>query len=368
MKASEIVLKLMETVPNKTDLFSSFFYPDSISISGSRVTVGRTAHGFSTGDIVCFTAGKLENSITSIIDNGDDTQTVTTAGKTDLTEGYQSTVLITSATDSSIDGDYAVIGVADDRLSFTITDFTLPAVDPGDYVLNEEMDYSVNGLFRVSKIDDDSFYYDLAYIENGVEVAYSLDGKTVEPSTLKIHNQIRITRAANIERMIANYDKQAVDDLWLCVCLGGTSTDKSANSNSDADQEQGGQNDWKSILISPFHVYVLATVDKDDISGGATRDIMEEIRPVLCSSLLGLKFNTGFYYPCDSGVYLVGDDRAEYKTASYVHDFEFSSVVMISNEDTAEVDEKESALTAVDFDINDQNGKLLSGATVTFDE
>jgi hypothetical protein len=358
MKAKDIILHLMEHLPVLTDKFSDYIVPDDMSISGNTVIVTKTAHGLVENQILCVTGSRILNPIASTSE--DDTILIcNTTGAHDLTQGYQEKVRITSVSTPAIDGDYTLAAVPN-RMSFDISGFPLPA--PGDLVLEEDRAFSVNGLFPISVIDTDSFSYTLPHtFQAGSE-------PSIDPSSARLHNQLRISGASSIERAIENYDAQPIDTLWGYVILGDNTTNKDSRARSDAEMEQGNQNEWNGYLRSVFSFFTIETVNKT--TGRSARDVAEEVRPPLFSSLLGVSFPTGFTYQADSAVFPARDGAYEYKKSYYIHEFEFGQVVQIASTDTMQ-NNKTSAFRNLQIDFENvmtDNGEIIASAEVNLDE
>ena len=363
MKSVDIVKTLMAYMPRHTDKFSQVFNPDAVSVSGTTVTVTKTAHGLVDESLISVTNGEIVNPIVSIDDSGDDVVFTTTnnhdfVGGDWLDEGLpESRANLTSVTDSSIDGDYQITAVPN-RKTFAVASF--PNTGLTDVILNENKSVGVDGLYNITLIDDDSFIF---------EIEYDLGSISVNPSTMEIHNRIRISAAVDYNRAKASYERMPSGYMWGFVVLGDNDINKDRNVNSDAEMEQGNLNEWNGMLLSPFSFYVFVPTF-DSISGREARDEIEEARPALFRSLLNAVFDTGFEFDAISGVTPVGDGIQEYKKAFYTHRFQFRQVAQISSEDTLYTP-KTSAFRDVTFDYENiltDNGEVLATADVDLDE
>lgn len=343
MKALTIVIKLMENLPKYTNSVSSVFNPDAISISGDVVSVNKTAHGLIDDQIISVVGTNVSNPVDTLTVDADDIATVSTLYDNDLTVGFHKTVRLESATETSINGDYPLIE-QDDSKTFYVSDFTFAGVIPGDIKLIETRTAGIDGFYKITLVDADNFTYTADY-----ELDSSL---TIIPSTVNINHSIRISRGAEIERLIAHYNAAPPKDLELRVVLGGTSINKDQDTNTDSDMEQGGVNDWEGYFLQPFSVYCFQTLG-DDSTGGAARDDMVDLRINLFKSLLGQEIETNTEAGVNDAVYPIGDDAYKYQKSYYVHQFDFAQQAMISLGDTSQADTVSVAANSVIFDIVD---------------
>lgn len=311
----------MEVLPRHTDKFSEYFTPTSMVLSGTTVTVTKTAHGLTDGQLVSITEADFINPITNIDDTGD-YPLFTATGDTDLTQGYNTAVRLSSASSPSIDGDYTLQSVVD-RTNFELNSF--PNTGLTDVVLHEDRELGVNGLYNITKIDADSFSYE---ITQGVGTTLSIDA-----TSAKIHNEVRITGGSDIDRVLKTYETQLVDKLWGFVVLDNTLTSKDSQITTDAQMEQKNQNFWRCFYLSPFSFYVFIPTN-NKLTGRFARDEAEDLRPYLFKSLLNATFDTGFTLgEAENFVAPLGDGRYEYKETYYIHQFQFQQTANIGQDD-----------------------------------
>lgn len=356
MKAADIVKTLWTYLPRETDKFSNFFNPDSVSVSGNLVTVLKTAHGLSDNAVISVTGARVLNPISNIDDSGDDV-VFTTTNSCDLTTDWQETVNLTSATDPGIDGDYTIVSVIN-RTNFSIASF--PDTGLTDVVFNEARDLSINGLYNITLIDADTFTYELDSAFAG-----SID---IEPSSMNI-NTVRVSGSATYAKAQSNYEEQPTGEFWGFVVLGENNLNKDRYVNTDSIMEQGNQNEWNGLIISPFTFYVFVPCN-NSIGGMEPRDECEEARPAIYKSVVGAQFDTGFTHDASSGVSPRRDATQAYKTAYYVHAFEFAQQAQVSTSDTLYTG-KTAAFRDVKFDMENtavDNDKVIASAEIQLDD
>jgi len=357
MKARDIILQLRENLPRFTDLFSEWVAPDNLAVAGNVVTVTKAAHGLADGHLLTVTHARVANPVDTVTGNASEAF-LETANNHDLTEGYQNSVRLESLTTPAVDGNYRLLTVPG-RKELSVEGLAVPA--PADLTLKEDREIGINGLFPITYIDDDNFSYVIPW-------DFGVAPPTFDVQGTRLHTAVRVSGASEVERLIEAYDAQPPDALWAFVVLGDTNINKDRYVGTDADMEQGVQNAWNGLLLSPFSVYTFAPVEQ--ITGRYARDVNEDVRPCLYRSLLGATFATGFAHEADSGVYPQGDGKHEYRKAYYIHNFEFQQVAQIANSDTLLVSPT-GAWRDLRFDfinVMTDNGEVIVSTEVDFDE
>ena len=365
MKAEYIVLELFKWLPRFTDKFSEYFTPDSVAVVGDTVTINKVSHGLVDGSLISVTDSLVETEIDTITDAGTHIvfKTVTPHDLT-LQSGVQKTVNLTSALTPAVDGDYQLVAVPN-REEFWLASF--PDTGVTDLILNEDRFEQMNDVFNISLIDDGSFSF-------VVSEALSFD-PTIKTSSVKVHNQIRISSGEDISRIARSYEDQSFQELWGFVVLDDVSPSKDRNvANSDATFNQGGLNEWDVKLISPFNFYVFVPSKESSgvaaLNGGRARDLCEELRPPIYRSICGTSIPTGFSAPPDSAVAPEGDGIWQYRKYVYIHQYQFSQVGVVNNSD---IQYKPRTVAFRDVTINyldvfNSNDNVLMTADISLDE
>jgi hypothetical protein len=327
MKAQIILSYLASELPKYTDLFTTQSAVENVVVSGSTVTVTKTAHGLSSNSIISITGTEIKTLITNIDDSGDDVE-MTTGDDHDLTSGTPQTgdaqtVKLTSLVDPSIDGDYTLSYVPN-KYKFNIPTFAEPAL-ADVYLNNNRETFNINGVFdNVTVIDEDNFSYELDFTYTTPPL--------INISSVVLHGRIRLAGGATIERLLKLYNEQSTGELMGFVVLGQNTTSKSREVDTDDALNQGNQNDWNVLYMSPFTFYVVVPSSEKE-SGLTARDTCEDIRPSLFSALLGKAFDTGFTSGPMSVVYPVEDGVYAYRKAYYVHEFVFNQTAQVNSSD-----------------------------------
>jgi hypothetical protein len=325
MKLYDIVSHMQENLTKVSDRFSTIQTPVSVSASGDLVSVEMTGHGIADGGVISVSNSSFLNPISSITQETDYVEFVTSSYN-DLTNDESKSVYLTSISDPSIDGSYDLISVDhdydNDIHSFSVASFADVALS--DVVLNEFRDLCVNGLYNITLVDDDNFTYQLPE-----DIGTTL---SINASDTKIHTGINITGTTDIDRALKTYEVQLKNVLWAFVEIEDVVTSKDSKITTDAMAEQGDLNFWSIYQNTPFSVYVVVPSDYK-LLGRFARDIAEEEKVNLFKILVGAKFDTGFTNSASSSTIPTGDGKYEYKKNHYIHQFQFSQMPEITQDD-----------------------------------
>jgi hypothetical protein len=346
----------MKHLPAKTNSFTEYFNPEAISLSGTTVTVTKIAHGLGVGSLLSVTGSEIVNSIVSITDTVDGV-VFETQYPHDLSLYEDSiysdvfrSVSLSSASSPAIDGSYTLTDITD-RTHFTLTSF--PDVLLTDVKLLENREVSINGLYDIKTATADTFTFEL-------QEALDED-HIILPSSVNIHYALRVRGASTIERVVENYNPSTSGKLWGYVILDDVSPNKSIYSETDANVEMGGSNDWQAIMLQPFSFYVFVP-ELDTTDGMISRDACEDLRLPIYQCLCGKSFATGLTKSADSATAPNGDGPFDGNNkAYYIHKFDFMQNMVVTQSDTL-IDAQSRAISSIQFDyLNwiDENGRVI---------
>lgn len=318
MKIEQVLAQLQVVLPRLTDKFTSIIGVNSITAAGMTATVTTTIpHGLSIGDSVTIKGATSPIAITSITRVGTIATAVTTTDH-DLTDGNQDTVTLSGANETEFNGTFVYITQTNRRTFQFNVDDAGPTIGTGVMLLESPGEtFGYSGLRTVlSTPTTTTFTYALTKV-------LTVDaGGNPEVAT-----GYRMTGAINFDRCLAMYTAQATEDHWIFVTLGDANVSKDRNSRSDAITSMGPGGDRRQQIFQSMSVHVFLKTS-DELSARAARDEIEDIRPQLFKSLLGVKFPTqlsaapitgGGQY----GLSYLNDGFEVYTTAFYVHTFNF---------------------------------------------
>lgn len=318
--------------PKLTDKFSSAISVASLSRSGATVSALSVGHGLTTGDYVTIKGAYEGNPAT--ITSADGVATVTTTNDHDLTEigPHQYNVYpfnqatISGADQGEYNGTFNVASVPN-RKSFTYNISGSPA-SPATGTITLLQD-TYNGRYEITVVDDDNFTFQIVGTP-----------ETPATGTITAETEARISGAVSIERAVRGYTKQLNGKLWAFVVIGDITISKDRNIFSDATSTMSQQEEWRQRLIEPLSVFVFIP-STSSLSSRLSRDLVEDIRPILYKSLVGVKFPTTLTDETWSMLTPVGDRMSGEASddSFYVHEFMFERVVDMTYVDTVGPDD-----------------------------
>lgn len=350
MRMSSVVSHLWRWLPLNSDKFTDYETPTSVTVSESTVTmVFSSAPSLVLNEYFSITGAKVKNEISSFTQTGTTVEAVTTDSH-DLTYGWSEheAVEVRSDSNPSINGFYT-ISETPDRFHLTFTEMEVAA--PSDMYILEPRSYSINGIFQVGSISGSTVAFTLSYSDATIPEGFSLD---IEPDTVRVHSDVRITAAQTIQRFLQSYEKTADDKFWMCVTKGKNFMSKQRTSMTDVNVEQPTASAWNVQMASPFTLHVIAPCPDSDMSGRKTADDIELERINIYKSILGAKFDTGFCSSAVSGTVPDDDGEAIYNKSYISFPLNFMQLVQIVGDDIS-VLQNTAAFTGLDVDFLNQD-------------
>lgn len=362
MKSSDIIKQLQEVLPAITDLFSDRISITSLTRSGTTVTATTaTAHGKSTSDIVIVSGAKSPTTISNLTFL-DGIATAITATPHDLTLLFQDgiandnpLVMVSGATQSEYNGANPLLTVPNrNEFTYTVTGTpTSPAT--GTPLLLESFNTGYNGRQEITVTSTTTFTYEITQTPN-----------SPAQGTILANIGVRVSGAITVDAAKSAYTKKGANKLWVFVILGDVTANKDRNVLSDATAMMEKGSDPRQRVLMPFGVVVFAPATTE-IAGMNARDSMEDVRPLLFKSLLKVRFSTGLESETRYGVVYESDAFSEYNGAYYMHQFVFSTMTDVIDEDMVDPDFS-VAFRNVELRYLDEFGTVELTANVNLDE
>jgi hypothetical protein len=331
LKASDIVNQLAVLLPAKSDKFTDNFNITSLTRSGTTVTATTgTAHGKAIGDQVNVVGALTPLTIASLTRAGE-IGTLVTDNNHDMTEGFSIDVELVGSTEAEFNGTFVVLTVPNRKtVTFTTVD-TGPTVATGSPLLNNGSSalQQYNGLHNIDTVPSTTtFTYEI------------IDTTLFSPAagTISARAAPRISAAVTNEAALQAYTVQTDDNLCAFVVLGDVTASKSRKIDSDANDNIQRSNNYRQQLIYPFTVFVFFP-SSTQIAGRKARDDAEDIFLPLCQSLLGSSLDSGLFAGAQNPINFVDHGTADYKSAYYVHAYNFATVADLTFDDTIGYDE-----------------------------
>ncbi|MCK4962082.1 MAG: hypothetical protein KAS19_06335 [Anaerolineales bacterium] len=337
MELAPIIQQLQTTLPDLSPYFSETLSIDSISVSGTTATVTTNVnHNLAQDEFVTITGVLVPVEVSTWTEIGTPvTQIeVVTATEHDFTlsprapKDQNQQVRITSA---SFDQTYTLIGVPN-RNKIILRQDSQPTAPAETLYVQEQFSRGYNGLKQITNI------------VSPTEFDYELESALAEPnfttdSTVKART--RISGGIDIDTVTSSYTKQEENDLWLFVLPQESVSNKSRRTPIDAQSTSGQQGDFRQYILDGFEIYIFVPNKGNaltDTNGRFAWDLVQQIRPSIFQSVLGLSFDSGLACQGEEVITYLNDAYFDYNGAFYVHRFAFQLSIEITKDDIANPD------------------------------
>lgn len=322
MKLADVINQLRAILPKYTDVFSNVISISSISASGGVATIVTSAvHSFSTGVGVTISDVQTRTAISAVSKDGN-VYTFTTSADHDLTQGWHTEVTLEGFTDAVWNDTFTLVGVPNRRTFKVRSSNSQPSLNTNEILLEVRSD-GVNGRWRVTVVNTTTFT-----ITGDI-----LDGTYSGGS---ISSNPRISGAVNIERAITEYTEQSLTDYWLFVVMSDAAVSKDRTTFSDATATRATGNDMRLRLIDGFSLYILVNTTEDIVAIDAVDVCRHDLFLPLLRSVNGVRFDTGLTGSADFKTILLGHSAFDYNRAVLIYEYEFQSVMDLTDSDTVE--------------------------------
>ena len=370
MKSEDVIKQLIAKLPNLTDQFTSQFNITGITVSGSTATVTTAAaHGLATNNLVSIVGARTDLPITSIT-RVKTAATIITSADHDVTndqaqinfQGSPITVVLEGSNEAEFNGTFDVVSVPNRRTIVVEVPDSGATTATGPSVLIDGTAFGFNGVFTITVTGATTFEYTLPASDIPSPASGAIVGKT----------GYRISGAATFERAQAAYTKQGSNELWLFVVLDDVVASKDRHTQSDATSVKGRTNDVRQELIYPLNIFVFKNTT-DESAGRKARDDMEVLFPLLCQSLIGVKFDSQLAAGKQHSLVFNQHGIADYTTATYQHVFAFETVADITFDDSIGYDvnvafrDIDLSFTP-DFDLVDDDSLAVLSTGINLDD
>ena len=331
MKLQPIIEQLTTVLPVLSPYFSSRLDIDSISSAAQIATVTTTtAHGFSVGDVVTMANVVSPVEIDTAVEGATQVEFLTVTPH-DLTlsptapKDQTQMVRITSAT---FDEEYKLTAVKN-RFRFIVERTTQPSLPAETLSLQEQAIQGFNGLKTIDTVPDTTSF------------TYAMDFDFPSPNFTEdsfVASGTRISGAIDIGVAQDSYTKQSNESLWAFVLPQPSEANKDRRNPTDSQSNQSKQGDFRQYLTDGFDIYIFVP-NKGDVltktNGRFAWDLVQDIRPSILKSVLGLSFPSGLACAGQEIINYNGDGFFAYNGAVYIHRFSFQLSLQITKDDTA---------------------------------
>ena len=330
MRAHDIATVLAARLPAFVDDFTNSISVDSLTRSGSTVTVTTsTAHDLSVGNKANMTGA--QTPIACSIARVGILATITTTSDHDYTEETGATVIIAGANEAEFTGTFTINTVPNRRtVTFIVADSGPTASTGSPLVLNGTNPYqSYNGLQEVTVVPSTvTFEYEVTDSTLFTPASGTIVAKTAP----------RVGATVSVDRIIEAYTQQPQSAAWLFVVMDDGVASKNKNIDTDATDNLQRGHFFNQRIIQNASLYLFLPT-ADEITGRDSRDRAEELLRPICRSILLEKFDGLMAEGQDNPLQFLEHGFEAYNSAFYVHRYTFQMSIQMTGEDVYIPDE-----------------------------
>jgi hypothetical protein len=337
MKVDDIVRQLKIYLPSLTDYFTDLVPVATLTSSGLVATVTTTVpHNLVTGAYAHISGALVPNPITTLVRTGTIASATTTYNH-DQTFGYQENVLISGATEALYNGSHKLLSVPN-RKNFTYEiSASAPLVATGSPQILEDLKWEgYNGWHSITVIDSVTFTFPLSRVL-----------RSPASGTILLKVNPRIAGVVSIDEAREAYTKQVSSKLWAFVVAGDISASRNRSEETDATFVKPNWVEFRQLVLQPIHVFIMIP-STDRISKRYARDMADDLLVLLCQTLTGATFSSGFTEEPYSTLVFRTSAFGTDGNSFYIHEFVFEGTAQITFADTFVRDESVAFRDVVD--------------------
>ena len=357
MRASDIVIQLINKLPQLSEEFTDELTVLSVIRAGTTLTVTTDGpHKLVLNSAVSLAGALTPINLTSLTRSGT-VGTLVTEDVHDITEPINSNpntrtdVVLSGSVEAEFNGTFTILTVPNRKtITFTMDD-SGPVIATGSPIIEN----GSSALQTLSKL------YQVATVPSTTTFTVE-DPNTGLPDpvgSITARKNCRVSRGVNPERLIEAYTEKSLGNikngtpitkLWAFVVLGGPVASKDRTLSNDATSNLSAGNEYRQQVSFNFSIFLFIPTARGEVAAGAARDKAADLLTIMCQCVLGHQFATGTAVERQGAVNYISDDGFAYNTAFYVHEYIFSQVSDLIFEDTTgpAVD---VAFRDLDFDI-----------------
>ncbi len=323
MISSDVKIQLALLLPQLTDKLTTNYDLVSLTRSGTVMTAKtKEPHGLQPGNAVAITGAVAQ--ITGAVTRAAAVGTIVTDSDHDLTEDIAPTITLSGAAEAEFNGTFVVMHIKNRRtIEFVMVD-SGPTTATGSPILEDAESplREYNTTYVVVETPTDSTF-----------TFEQTDTTLLDPvGTIQARALPRIASAIDVERAIAAYTKQDINDLWLFAILDDVVASKSRRNISDIVSDQTSGNFFRQQIIQGVTLYLFVPASSM-VTAAAAKDTATQMLRPLCQSILWHKFDTGLATQFKGQIQFVGNFAHSYDGSLYVHGFSFQQMADLYRED-----------------------------------
>lgn len=321
MRLSDIVRQIQIVLPKYTDVLSTVVGVDSISSAGGVATVTTSAdHGLTTGAPIVFQNVSVRTPIDISWKDGLIYYFETNLSH-DLTERWHQTVALDGFDDPDWNNSFTLARVPNRRVFGVTNTLSAPVLSGGEVLLENRID-GVNG-------------YHAATVTGPTTFTLTGDFLPGDYYGGKLSASLRVAGAIDLNRILDQYTKQGIDDVWAFVVpLDRVDVSKDMNAESDALSTMTPSDAFRLRVLDGFSL-VLIKNTKQDMAAVAALDLFRHdlLAPIL-KTVCGARFSTGLSTSGEFKAVLKTHGILQYNRAYLVYAYDFEMPADIKDDDT----------------------------------
>jgi len=321
---SDVINKLIESVPNFTGDITDNFNVNSMSASGSIVTViCDEPHGMKTGANAFLMGAQTPLSIASI------TRTVTLATLVtdddhDLTFEDDLKINLSGSTEAEFNGEFDVVEVKNRKtIVFEVAD-SGPASATGSPVLLDGASYiqDYNGLHEVTGVPSPTSF------------TFARDAALPAPvGVAVVRTRPRVSGGVVPQELVNYYTSQSQGKAWLFAVLSSSRGSKDRMIEADSISNSPENTLFRQQVVQQMSVFAFFTVT-NDINGVKASDQAQKIFVPICRSILRHRFDSLFAVGKQGTLAFTGHQVFFFDGSVYAHEFDFELTSDLTFDDT----------------------------------
>jgi hypothetical protein len=333
MITSEIANRLKQVFSIYTTDFNDVINISSLSKLGNTITATTsTNHNLANNSYITIKGAKKPIANLSITYNGNIATATATASHNLIDPSkygfnYLPILITIVSANPNYTGTFELISVEND-LVFKFKLLTTPNTTATGILYIDDFD-GYNGYKQIQVVNSTTFTYQSTAILQSPPVG-----------TITATTGTRVDTSATIERITEDYLGETPNNLnnnWLYVVALGCETYKNDTTTQDITASINKNSNYYYILKQDFCI-VAVLPSKTSRLGGIFADTCRNLyRKYIIKAIAGYPFTSSLLDKKYQPAVFLGDDTLAYVGGYYMHSYEFTTKVVIQNEDTAEL-------------------------------
>ena len=327
MKSLDIANQLKILLPEYSTKFNDTFAVSSINVVGDTTQITSNDHGLVDGQAITISGYLFRNAITAVEEHTYGSRPgflITTTVNHDLTKRVNETKTVTLAgfTDEDWNGEFELLQAG--RNNFVIaTSNDAPVLNGNEVLLEDRLDYPVNGQHDITVIDTDTF--SINQVINGSLESY-----------WKFSSSVRVAIAYSVDNAVKLYTEYQTNDYWAFIIMNNPIVSKDRSTLSDATADGPTSASLDLTVIDGFQILVFIPSYSSLSIGAVIDEARHDLQIAINRCLLGSVFDSGFDNSQQYKSIFTGSSSILYDESNgayFVYGYDFEVVYNLSDID-----------------------------------